>query len=190
MDSSFLSESEPGYERRGVRILHENRWARLELWDIVHPNGTPGEHTLIRVPQPSGVVAVDGNDVLLTSQRRFAIDETVLEIIKGTAEEDEDALACARREAYEEAGLVGGDWSPLGFVYEIPSVVASAIQIFLAQGFTVVQPAPDCVESIAVVRMPLPTALRRALGGGINDAVTAAALCRAGAALGILEAPN
>jgi ADP-ribose pyrophosphatase len=181
-----LSEVQSAFGRRGVRVLHENKWSRLELWDIVHPNGTPGEHALIRVRQPSGVVAIDGDDLVLTSQHRFAIDVHVLEIIKGGAEDGEDALACARREAREEAGLVGGRWTSLGVVHEIPSTVASPIEVFLAQGCEFEHPSPEQVESISLVRIPFAEAVRRAVTGGIDDAVTVAALCRAAFALGRL----
>ncbi|HTX02968.1 MAG TPA: NUDIX domain-containing protein, partial [Candidatus Acidoferrales bacterium] len=85
----------------------------------MHPSGAPGEHWLIKVPLASGVVVHDGEDVVLTAQDRFALDQRMIEIVKGGGKDDEDSLACAQREAREELGVVAGRWIPLGFAYEI-----------------------------------------------------------------------
>jgi len=174
-----------GYTRLSSRVVYENPWARLEVHDIIHPSGEPGEHTLIKNPTASAIVAIDGEDVMFTSQRRFAIDKVVLEIPKGGAHGTEDALATAKREAREEIGLVAEDWTSLGITYEIPSVVEQPVNLFLAQRCRFIAATPDRVESIERVRMPLARALELAREGGIDDAVTVVALWRAAAQLGL-----
>src|SRR5271166_2725583 len=152
-----------GYVRRATRRLYENPWVALEAHEIVHPNGVVGEHALVRVPPASGVVALDGTDVILTEQSRYAIGRRLLEIVKGGAHPGEDPLACARREAHEEIGLIAQRWLSLGKVYEIPSIVEGAIELFLARDCRFVACEPERVESIRVVRLPLGDAVRRSL---------------------------
>ena len=77
--------SDAGYVRRAKRVVYENPWLRFEAHDIVHPNGTEGVHGVVVTPRASAVVLVDGDDVLLVRQARFAVDRVVLEVVKGGA---------------------------------------------------------------------------------------------------------
>ncbi len=175
--------SRAGYERRAKRVVYENPWLRFEAHDIVHPNGTPGVHGVVVTPRASAVVLVDGDDVLLARQARFAVDRIVLEVIKGGRHADEDGLACAQRESREEAGVVAARWHALGETYEIPSIVQEPVSLYLGTGLTSAPLAPEAVERIEVVRMPLAEAVDACAEGRIDDAVTTIALLRAQRAL-------
>jgi len=170
---------ETGYVRHGRRTTYENRWLRFEAHDMVHPNGQRGEHGVVITPRSSGVVVLDGDDVVLALQARYAIDRVVLEIVKGGAAPDEDAQAAAARELREELGLAAARWDALGIIYEIPSIMQEPISLFLARDVRAVASDPEDVETISISRLPFRTALRMAGSGEIADAVTAAALFRA-----------
>ena len=144
-----------GYQRRSKRVVYENAWLRFEAHEIVHPNGTPGEHGVIATPPASAVVLIDGRHA------------------------GEDALACAQRESREEAGVVAACWRSLGVTYEIPSVVQEPVALFLGEHLTPAPLPPEAVERIDVVRMPFADALDACADGRIADAVTAIALLRA-----------
>ena len=176
--------SDAGYVRNRVRTTYENRWLRFEAHDIVHPNGRPGEHGVIVTPRASATVVLDGDDVILARQARYAIDRVVLEIVKGGAEADEDAQAAAARELREELGLAAARWDPLGTVYEVPSIMQEGVSLFLAREVSAVASAPEDVETIVAVRLPFREALRLAGAGEIADAVTIAALFRASRVVG------
>jgi len=175
--------SDAGYVRRAERVVYENAWLRFEAHDMVHPTGTPGEHGVVVTPRASAVVLVDGADVLLARQARFAVDAIVLEVIKGGRHAGEDGLACAQRESREEAGVVAAHWHALGECFEIPSIVKEPVSLYLGAGLTPAPLAPETVERIDVVRMPFAEALQACADGRIDDAVTAIALLRASRAL-------
>ncbi|MEO7038548.1 MAG: NUDIX hydrolase [Candidatus Elarobacter sp.] len=175
--------SQPLYVRRGKRVVYENPWLRFEAHDMVHPTGQPGEHGVVVTPPPSAAVLVDGADVLLVLQPRFAVDASVLEVIKGGSAPGESALACAIRESREEAGVVAAQWISLGHAYELPSVVEQPVALFLGIGLSPDPLPPEDVERIAPVRMRLDDALAACADGRIDDAVTAIALLRAMRAL-------
>lgn len=159
--------------------MYENRWLRFEAHDIVHPNGRPGEHGVVINPPSSAIVALDGDDVVLTRQDRYAVGREVLEVVKGGAAPGESAQAAAARELREEVGLAAARWDDLGIVYEVPSVIQEPVQLFLARDLYAVETDLEDVESIAAVRMPFRAALLAAARGELADAVTAAALLRA-----------
>ena len=171
--------SDAGYVRRAKRVVYENPWLRFEAHDIVHPNGTAGVHGVVVTPRASAVVLVDGHDVLLVRQARFAVDRVVLEVVKGGRHDGEDGLACAQRESREEAGVVAERWVALGETYEIPSIVQEPVSLYLGIGLTNAPLAPEAVERIDVVRMRFDDALAACADGRIDDAVTANALLRA-----------
>jgi 8-oxo-dGTP pyrophosphatase MutT (NUDIX family) len=171
--------SASGYVRRGHRTVYENRWLRFEAHDITHPNGVPGEHGVIVVPHGSAVVALDGADVILTRQPRFAIDRVVVEVVKGGSAPGESPLAAAQRELREEVGVAAARWDDLGDAYEIPSIMEPPVRIFLARTLTAVKIELEDVESIEAVRMPFADALHAAACGEIVDAITVVALLRA-----------
>ena len=72
-----------GFIRRSKRTVDENRWIRFEAYEIVHPSAHAGEHGLVWAPPAVAVVALDGEDVLLARQWRFAIDREIVQVIKG-----------------------------------------------------------------------------------------------------------
>jgi len=168
-----------GYVRRSKRVVYENPWLRFEAHEIVHPNGAPGEHGVVVTPPASAVILLDGEDVLLVRQARFATDRLALEVVKGGRHPGEDALTCAQRESREEAGVTAAFWRSLGRTFEIPSIVQEPVALFLGERLTPASSSPEAVEQIAVVRMRFADALAACADGRIDDAVTAIALLRA-----------
>lgn len=174
------------YQRLRSREVYRNPFLAIEAHEIVHPSGVPGEHVLVVSPPCSAVIVADGGDLLFTRQPRFGAQAEVLEIVKGGAEPGESALECAQREAREELGIVAVHWKELGRLYEIPSLMDSPVDLFLAHGIEHVDSQAEEVESIELVRIPQEVAIAAAASGKINDAVTVAALLRYGMSAGIL----
>lgn len=166
------------YTRRSHRSVYRNPWVEVEVYDIVHPTGADGEHVLIVTPPAVAVLVLDGDDVVFTRQPRFGARREVVEIVKGGADDGEAPIDAARRELREELGLEAGRWEPLGEVYEIPSIMALPVTLFLARDLTHVGAEPEEIERIEEVRMPLNEAIERARAGELSDAVTLAALLR------------
>ena len=166
------------YRRLSKREIYRNPWVWVETHEIVHPNGTPGEHVLILTPAASGVLVIDGRDAILARQPRFGARSEFIEIVKGGAEDGEPALACAQRELREELGIEAARWSPLGRTWEIPSLVDKPVELFVASELSFVADEQEAVEQVSLLRMPLDELYRAALDGGIDDAVTLVALLR------------
>ena len=168
-----------GFIRRARRIVYENPWIRFEAYDIVHPNGHPGEHGLMDALPAVAIVALDGADVLLARQWRFAIDREIIEVVKGGGAPDEPPQRTAERELREELGYEARRWDDLGSGFELPALVQPTVQLFLARELTAVALDQQPEESITTVRMPFVEALAACENGGIDDAITALALSRA-----------
>lgn len=166
------------YLRISKREVYRNPWLAVEVHEIVHPTGAPGEHVLVLSGRASGVLVVEDDDFILASQPRFGARGHFIEIVKGGADEGETAFDCAKRELREELGLEAADWAPLGRTFEIPSIMDAPVELFVASGLTRVATDQEQVEDVKPVRMPIEDAYRAALDGRIDDAVTLAALLR------------
>ncbi|MEO9171270.1 MAG: NUDIX hydrolase [Candidatus Baltobacteraceae bacterium] len=166
------------YRRLSHREIYRNPWLAVEVHDIVHPTGVPGAHLLVVPAPPVAVLVEDGEAFIFVTQPRFAAQREVLEVVKGGAGEHETPLAAAQRELREELGLEAAHWESLGEIYEIPSIVAHRVGLFLASGLSAVEASPEDVESIAAVRIPIEEVLGAARSGEIEDAVTLATLFR------------
>ncbi len=176
-----------GYQRLSKSELYRNPYLAVEAHKIIHPTGVEGEHLLIVTPPCSAVVVADGSDLLFARQPRFGAQADVLEVVKGGADEGENAIQCAQRETREELGVTALHWQPLGRLYEIPSLIDRPIELFLAHGVEHVEVENESVESIELVRVPAEVAVKAAAAGQINDAVTVAALLRYGVQSGLLQ---
>jgi ADP-ribose pyrophosphatase len=166
------------YRRLSCRQLYKSVWLGVEAHAIVHPSGASGEHVLITTPQSSAVVVQHRDELLFTLQPRFAARRDVIEVVKGGRHDGETPRECAQRELREELGVRARDWSDLGRLREIPSIVDPPVIVYLARDLEFDAPAPADEESIACVRLTIAEALDAALGGEIDDAVTIAALFR------------
>jgi ADP-ribose pyrophosphatase len=166
------------YQRLRSREVYRNPFLRVEAHEIVHPSGVTGEHALIVTPPCSAVIVADGGDLLFARQPRFGARAEVLEIVKGGAQPGETSLECAQRETREELGVVAAHWTKMGLLYEIPSLMNTPVELFLAHGIEHVDSESDEIETIELVRLPQEIAIQAAGSGKIDDAVTVAALLR------------
>lgn len=176
-----------GYGRLGKREIYRNPFVTVEVYDVVHPTGARGEHVLVVTPQASAALIVDGGDFLFTRQPRFAARGEAIEVVKGGREPGESALECAQREAREELGIVAARWESLGLLHEIPSIVEPPVELFMARGVEHVDVPGEPLETVSLVRVPEAAAYAAAAAGGIDDALTLAALLRYGIRTGRLR---
>ena len=162
--------------------IHEG-WSRLLVAEIRLPDG----RTMRREIEDHGMaVAVLPYDparrvAMLVSQFRAPAfhqsgAESVIEAPAGLLDE-EDPVACARREALEEAGLRLGVLEPLGTTWTMPGISTERMHLFLAP-FTSADRVgaggglADEHEQISLVEIDLDELAAMADNGGILDLKT------------------
>jgi ADP-ribose pyrophosphatase len=168
-----------------ARRIYAGRIITLWLEDATLPTGRHLTLEIVHHPGASAVVALDAqNEVTLVRQFRHAAGGYIWEVPAGTLGADEDPADCAARELREEAGLVAGQWTPLGSIFTTPGFCNERIHLFLARRLSGAEQALDDDEVLTVGRVPLRQALEMIAAGEINDAKSIAALYRAAAVLG------
>ena len=146
-----------------------------ELLAVTVERWGENEREIVEHPGAVAIVAVDEEGCLnLVRQLREPARRYLLEIPAGTAEAGEEPFECAKRELQEECGLTGGEWRELAAFWTTPGFCRERMVVFVAEGVTRGETAPDEDEEIEIVRWPVNQIPDRL--GELEDAKTLASL--------------
>jgi ADP-ribose pyrophosphatase len=155
--------------------------AIIEFLDVAlqGPDGAVHSRDVIRHPGGVGVLPLLGDDVVLVSQYRVALDREILEMAAGRLEPGEAPESAGARELAEELGM-RGRLVPLGALHVSPGYTDEIIHLFAAVDIVASDREPEGAEELAarVVRVSLEEALEMVADGRITDAKTQIALMR------------
>ena len=161
------------------REVYRGRILRVREDTVLLPNGKEGRREVVEHPGGVGILALDGDDVLLVRQYRYAFSRVLTEIPAGKREPGEAPSVTARRELKEEIGAEAEKWTELGALIASPGCYGETLYLYLAQELTFGATHPDEDEFLEVLRLPFDEAVARCMSGQLTDAKTVAALLKA-----------
>lgn len=161
------------------REVYRGRIIRVREDTVLLPNGKEGRREVVEHPGGVGILALDGDDVLLVRQYRYAFSRVLTEIPAGKREPGEEPSVTARRELKEEIGAEAEKWTELGALIASPGCYGETLYLYLAQELTFGATHPDEDEFLDVLRMPFDRAVEQCMRGELTDAKTVAALLKA-----------
>jgi ADP-ribose pyrophosphatase len=130
---------------------------------------------IVEHPGSVAIVAVDaGGRVVLVRQLRRAAGKVLVELPAGARAPGEEPGAAARRELAEETGLRAERLTLLASFWTTPGFVREQMHVFLAEGCTEGESAPEADEDIELVRWSRDQVDRRV--AELEDAKTIAGL--------------
>ena len=169
-----------------TEMVYSDPWVRVVKDQVIRPDGHPGTYTVVHIKPGVCVLAADCDGfVYLTDEFHYGIGRHSLECVSGGIEEDEDPLEGARRELQEEIGIEAATWRHLGVADPFTSPLASPTQLYLAQGLTFVDAAPEGTEQIRRVRLPFTEAVEMAMDSRITHAPSTTLILKAARILGV-----
>lgn len=119
-----------------------------------------------------GIVAFDGDKILLVKQYRRPFDEAVLEIPAGKLEKGEEPLACAFRELEEETGYKTTVLDLMTVIYPTPGFCTEKLHIYFTNKLIKSKTNFDEDEYLELYRYTLDEAVNMIKNGEIKDAKT------------------
>lgn len=145
--------------------------------DWIRENGHASRRDVVRHGGSAVILAVEDASkpdptLIVERQYRHAAGKYLFEIPAGTLNPGEDPLRGAKRELAEETGLRARRWRKLARFYASPGFLAEWMQIYLAEGLTRGESAPDADEQIEMRTMPLSRLLGMIERGKIQDGKT------------------
>jgi ADP-ribose pyrophosphatase len=183
-----------GAAAHGYAVVARHERFRGNVFDVVTdevtmPGGGVAARDYVRHVGAVGVAAVDERDrIVLVEQYRHPVGRRLWELPAGLVDvEGESLAAVALRELAEEADLRAGRLDVLVDLHTSPGYSNERIRIFLARELTAVPDAErhdrhDEEAELAVVRVDLDEAVRRALAGELTNAAAVAGVLAAAAA--------
>ncbi len=160
------------------REVYRGRILRVREDTVRLPNGKTAERAGAEHPGGVGILALDGGDVLLVRQNRYAFSRVLTEIPAGKREPGEEPFVTAQRELREEIGATAGKWTELGALIASPGCYGEVLYLYMAQELTFGDTHPDEDEFLDVVRMPFDRAVELCMTGELTDAKTVIALLK------------
>jgi ADP-ribose pyrophosphatase len=159
--------------------IYSDPWIRVQIDDVVRPDGNEGIHSIIHLKPGVCVVALDAKrNVYLTEEFHYAVGRVTLEGVSGGIEPGETPLTTARRELQEELGIVATQWTDLGVIDPFTANVVSPTRLFLAQDLTFAEVAHEGTETIKRVCVSLTEAMRWLTEGRITHGPTCVLLLK------------
>ncbi len=148
------------------RTLYNGRVVALKVDEIVEPSGIRATREL--VVHPGSVVVIPrlaDERIVLVRQYRYAVRQSLWELVAGGLDGRETVLAAARRELLEETGYRSRRMRRLLSFYPSPGFLTEHMHLVEARDLTLGNATPEEDERIEVGRFS-ESELRRMMSSG------------------------
>ena len=163
------------------QILH--RWKNIQLVeeDIRLPTGISISHTTIIHPGAAVILPItEDENIILLKQFRPSLGKWIIELPAGTIENNEEPLACAKRELFEETGYQADDFHSLGQCTPMAGFCDEIQYLFVAKQLSLpMKQKLDDDEVIEVIKASLCQIEQWIRDDLITDAKTIACISKA-----------
>src|SRR4051812_15940582 len=142
------------------QVLYKGKKINLEVHHLQNDSGKRTQREI--VVHPGAVVILpflNDKSILLIRNRRYAIQEILLELPAGTLEHGELPMNCAGRELQEETGYLATRIKPIGNFYSSPGIMTERMYAFAAFGLQKTSPVLEEGEEIEVFSVDFSDAL-------------------------------
>lgn len=164
------------YELVEKQVIYEGIRIRLEVHHLLAEGHRYRKEVIVH---PGAVVilpVLDDQTILLIRNRRYALNQVLVELPAGTLEKGEDPINCAGRELLEETGYRAKRLKPMASFYASPGILTEKMHVFVAYDLEKKQQDLDLGEQIEVMPVTLGDALEMIRTGEIQDSKTISAL--------------
>jgi ADP-ribose pyrophosphatase len=160
--------------------VYDGRILNLRVDQLMLGNGKTVKREIIEHRGAAAIVPViQGRDVVLVRQYRYAVATDLLEVPAGTMEQGETPEECAVRELEEETGYRCKEIEKILEFFPVPGYSTEKIHVYIAKGLSKSKMNTEDDEQIGVEILPIENALEKVRSGEIHDAKSICALFRA-----------
>src|SRR6267143_6731563 len=159
------------------QILFQGKKITLEVHHLADDEGKRTQREIVN--HPGAVVILpffDDKTIVMIKNRRYAIQQILLELPAGTLEKGESPMNCAGRELQEETGYLATRIKPIANFYSSPGILTERMYAFAAFGLQKTSPVLEDGEDIEVFSVDFADAVAMIPDGQIQDGKTIATL--------------
>ena len=163
-----IEAAEPTIESR---LAYQGKIINVRVDTVRLPHGGAGTREVVEHSECVCIVPMDDQrNVIIVSQYRKAVEETLLEIPAGSVEQGEVSEVAVLRELEEETGYTAGNLHHLPSFWMTPGFCTERMHAYMATGLQPGSPHPDEDETVSVVKVPLDSIPDMIRQGSIVDA--------------------
>jgi 8-oxo-dGTP pyrophosphatase MutT (NUDIX family) len=164
-----------------TRPLYDNPWISVREDQVINPKGGKGIYGVVHFKNKAiGIIPVDEEGYTwLVGQYRYALEEYCWEIPMGGGPLAIDILESARRELQEETGFTAAKWTMIARIHTSNSVTDEEGFVFLAEGLTPGETAPEETEDLVVRKVHLREAVAMVMDNRITDSISVGGILKA-----------
>jgi len=164
-----------------TRPLYDNPWISVREDQVINPKGGKGIYGVVHFKNKAiGIIPVDEEGYTwLVGQYRYALEEYCWEIPMGGGPLAIDILESAQRELKEETGFTAARWTMIARIHTSNSVTDEEGFVFLAEGLTPGETAPEETEDLVVRKVHLREAVAMVMDNRITDSISVGGLLKA-----------
>ena len=158
------------------QVVYEGYRIRLEVHHLMADETRYRKEVVVHPGAAVIVPVLPDGKILLIRNRRYALNQFLIELPAGTLDKNEDPMNCAGRELLEETGYLAGKLKLLTSFFTSPGICTEKIHAFAAYNMEKREQDLDLGEEIQVLPATLGEAVEMIRSGEIQDAKTIAAL--------------
>ncbi len=137
MSETPLADSDDAWKVFDSRTAYTGGVVSMRVDEVAMPGSLVAKRDVLVHPGSVGVLVLDDTGeipkVLVLHQYRHPVRRRLWELPAGLLDENESALAAAKRELEEETHLQARDWRVLLDAYTSPGISDEAVRIYLAR---------------------------------------------------------
>jgi 8-oxo-dGTP pyrophosphatase MutT (NUDIX family) len=165
-----IKESVKKYESKLIELYEDQ---------VIKPDGSDGIYTTLKIAPGVSVLAMDDKkNAYLVKEFRYALGKESVEVVGGAIDKGEDPITAAKRELLEELGIEAEEWTELGRIDNLTSIVDSPAFLFLARGLSFKEKRREGSEVIQTTKIKFDEAVKMALNGEITHGTSCALIFR------------
>jgi 8-oxo-dGTP pyrophosphatase MutT (NUDIX family) len=132
-----LADSDDAWKVFDSRTAYKGGVVSIRVDEVAMPGSLVAKRDVLVHPGSVGILVLDDSGdipkVLVLRQYRHPVQRRLWELPAGLLDENESALAAAKRELEEETHLHARDWRVLLDAYTSPGISDEAVRIYLAR---------------------------------------------------------
>ena len=163
-------------EKLSSSTVFEGRIFRVEVDEVLLPDGKKSKRECVRHPGGAAVLLVKEGKIALVKQFRYLYGKELYEIPAGKLEIGEDARFSALRELEEETGYRAESCAHLLDIYPTPGYTDEIIHIYYVDRARFVGQHPDAGEFVDVEFVESGKVVKMIEEGEITDSKTICAV--------------
>jgi len=120
------------WQKINSKLVYKNPWIKIHEDSVLRPDGKKGIYGFLEKPSGVFIIALDkNNSIFLINEFRYPLQKNILQLPAGVVE-NKQALKGAKKELFEETGIIASKWEKLGGFYVAPGHETTFIHVFLA----------------------------------------------------------